>query len=247
MKFSMKIYSSVSAFLILLLMSVSLLAGDYADLNFVGFSRDGNFLAFEEYGVQDGSGFPYSNLYFVDVLKNSFAAPPVSIRIEKEMATEMAARNKAQLSSAKTLRELKIIKGNIGKHVVSHLINDLTLGEDSGARITSVAQFAAEIGSLYRRGFYELSLKPVLTKTKDCEAFEQKTFRFELSLKDKENNATKFLQKDADLPKSRGCALDYRIQDVYLYENNIAVFLNVFKLGFEGPNMRFMVVSGKLK
>jgi predicted secreted protein len=243
----MKIYSSVSAFLILLLMSVSLLAGDYADLNFVGFSRDGNFLAFEEYGVQDGSGFPYSNFYFVNIEKNSFAAPPVSARIDKEMATEIMARNKAQLIAANKLRELKIIKGNTGKHVVSHLMNDLTFDEDSGAGASGVVRFAAEIGSMYRKGFYELSLKPLLTKTKDCEAFEQKTFRFELSLKDKENNTTKFLQKDAELPKSRGCALGYRIQDIYLYENNIAVFLNVFKLGFEGPDMRFIVVSGKLK
>ncbi len=236
-----------SILLTLLMLSVNLYAGDYANLNFIGFSKDGKFLAFEEYGTQDGSGFPYSNYYFVDVVKNSFAAPPVSVRIEKETTTEVAARNKAQLLAAKKLRELKIIKGNDGKHVVSHLINDLTLDEDSSSKSASVVRFAAEIGSMYRKGFYELSLKSFLTKTKDCEAFEQETFRFELSLKDKETETAKFLQKDAELPKGRGCALDYRIQDVYLYENNIAVFLNVFKLGFEGPDMRFMVVSGKLK
>lgn len=236
-----------SILLALLILSVNLYAGDYANLNFIGFSGDGKFLAFEEYGIQDGSGFPYSNFYFVNVEKNSFAAPPVFVRIDKEMATEMAARNKAQLLAAKKLRELKIIKGNIGKHVISHSINDLTLEEETNANAASVVRFAAEIGSMYRKGFYELSLKPVLTKTKDCEAFEKETFRFELSLKDKENETTKFLQKDTELPKSRGCALDYRIQDVYLYKNNIAVFLNVFKLGFEGPDMRFMAVSGKLK
>ncbi|MGE6786024.1 DUF2259 domain-containing protein, partial [Ensifer adhaerens] len=34
------------------------LAGDYAALQPIGFSADGNVFAFEEYGVQDGSGFP---------------------------------------------------------------------------------------------------------------------------------------------------------------------------------------------
>jgi len=242
-----KIYSLFFASILLGVIAVNSFAGDYANLNFIGFSKDGKFLAFEEYGTQDGSGFPYSNFYFVNVEKNSFAVPPVSVRIDTEMATEMAARNKAQLIAAKKLRELRIIKGNDGKHVVSHLINDLTLDDDSGAKSASFVRFAAEIGSMYRKGFYELSLKPILTKTKDCAVFEQETFRFELSLKDKETETTKFLQKDAALSKSRGCALGYRIQDVYLYENNIAIFINVFKLGFEGPDMRFMVVSGKLK
>jgi predicted secreted protein len=63
-------------------------AGDYANLNFVGFSKDGRYLAFEEYGVQDGSGFPYSSYYFVDVAKNSFAAPSINVRLDNEQATE---------------------------------------------------------------------------------------------------------------------------------------------------------------
>ena len=67
-------------------------AGDFANLNFIGFSKDGRYLAFEEYGIQDGSGWAYSNFYFVDVAKNVYAAPSITIRIENDYATERQAR-----------------------------------------------------------------------------------------------------------------------------------------------------------
>jgi predicted secreted protein len=245
-----KIHSTVFAFLILLAMCADSPAGDYANLNVIGFSKDGKFLAYEEYGSFDGSGFPYSNIYFINVEKNAYAAAPVSVTIEKETATENAARSKAKIAAAKKLRELKIVSGNKGKLVASHLITDLTYDAESKDG-TDKVRFAEILISMYRRGDYELTLKPILTKTKDCEAYGYDIFKLELSLKNNEAETTRFLQKDAELPKSRGCVIEYRIQDVYLYEkaldeNNIAIFINVFTPGFEGPDMRYMVVSGKL-
>jgi predicted secreted protein len=46
--------------------SVPALAADTAALSILGFSRDQGVFAFEEYGIQDGSGFPYSNIYAID-------------------------------------------------------------------------------------------------------------------------------------------------------------------------------------
>lgn len=227
-------------------MSADLFAGDFANLNFIGFSKDGKFLAFEEYGTTDGAGFPYSNIYFINVESNSYAAAPVNIRIEKESATEAQARSKAKFAAAKNLQSFKITAGNTGTHAVSHLLNDLSFYQESPGAIDT-AHFAGIVASAnYRKGDYELSLKPILTETKDCKVFERETYKMELTLRDNENKTTRVLQKDADLPKTRGCATDYAIQEVYLYENHIAAFLNVFSPGFEGDDMRFMVVSGKL-
>ena len=235
----------LSAFLILFAMSVNALAGDYANLNFIGFSKDGKFLAFEEYGTGDGSGYPYSNIYFINTEKNAHAAAPVTVLIERETATERQARNRAALAAAKKLRELKIVKGNTGTHTVSRLITDLTYEKKSNEASETV-RFAEIVGSMYHKGDYELTLQTIETKTKECEPYEMDIFKFELTLKDRENDTTRVLQKDKELPKSRGCAIEYRIQDVYLYENTAAVFINVFTPGFEGPDMRFMVVTGNL-
>ena len=47
-------------------------AGEFAQVDLLGFSRSGSHFAFEEYGVQDGSGFPYSNIYVIDVGDDSW-------------------------------------------------------------------------------------------------------------------------------------------------------------------------------
>src|SRR3569833_2885359 len=43
------------------------LAGDRANLNILGYSEDGRYFAFEEYGVHDGAGGNYSSIYVIDL------------------------------------------------------------------------------------------------------------------------------------------------------------------------------------
>lgn len=227
--------------------AANLFAGDYATLNFIGFSSDGRYLAFEEYGVQDGSGFPYSNIYFIDTAKNVYAAPPAKAFLKDEMASINTARGRSASHAAKKLKQYGIVKGNTGKHVISHLINDLTVSEMSDGEAPIAVQFAETIGSMYKRGHFELVLRPEKNMPKDCEAFEQEMFMLDLKLVNRDYDSTTVLQQDAALPASRGCALGYRFQDVYLHKGVIVVFLNVFTTGFEGPDMRFMAVTGPLK
>lgn len=227
------------------LLTLNCFAGDYATLNVIGFSKNGRYLAFEEYGSQDGSGFPYSNICFIDTAKNVYAAPCIGVIIEKESATESSARRRSALLARKKLKQLGIVKGNTGKLVVSHQITDLTFEKSENA--ASVVKFAEEIGSMYRRGDLELVLKETPVKVKDCEVYELETNLLELTLVNNEDDTNKVLQKDAALPASRGCALSYELQDVYLYEGFIATFVRYFTPGFEGPDMRFMAVTGKLK
>ncbi|MGQ3280698.1 MAG: DUF2259 domain-containing protein, partial [Shinella sp.] len=52
------------AFLASLLATAGASAGDFSTFQTLGFSPDGKVYAFEEFGVQDGSGFPYSTVYF---------------------------------------------------------------------------------------------------------------------------------------------------------------------------------------
>lgn len=221
-------------------------AGTYSTLNVIGFSKDGKFMAFEEYGTGDGSGYPYVNIFFINVEKNSYAAEPYRLMIENENSTETIARNKAKLATEKKLKELKIIRGNMGKHLVSRLLTDIDVRETESDTTPVELRFSEEVGSMYKRGDYTLKLTPSEVTTKDCEGFGFPTFKFELSLRDNEAKKTIVLQKDNDLPKGRGCALGYRIQDIFLYERNLVVFISVYKPGFEGPDMDFMAVAGKL-
>jgi len=217
-------------------------AGDYAKLEVIGFSQEGRYLAFEEYGTQDGSGFPYSSIFFIDTAKNSFAVPPIKVRIEKEAASEGQARRQAANLAAKSLAAYRIVRGNTGNLVLSHLPTDLTFDDED-----KQVRFAEEIGSMYHKGDYALKLNEIPLKTPECQSYGDETFGLELTLSDKEGNATRTLQKDVALPASRGCALSYDIRSVYIYKGLIAAFVSVYTRGFEGPDLRHLAVTGKLK
>ena len=237
------------AVVILVSLSTQALAGDYATLNFIGFSKDGRYLAFEEYGTQDGSGFPYSNIYFLDVVKNSFAAPQINVRLENETASEQQARSRAKLRAAASLRRLKIVNGNTGTMIISRAHNDIAVNNflSSEPDKTETINFAEIIGSMYRAGDYDLILKPIPDKSKECEYTYQPAFMFELTLKDKTDGRTVVLQKDAKTPSSRSCPIDYAMQYAYLYENYIVVFVATYSIGFEGPDLRYLAVTGAFK
>jgi predicted secreted protein len=226
-------------------------AGDYASLNFIGFSNDGKYLAFEEYGVQDGSGFPYSDLYFIDVAKNAFAAPPVKTMLDNESATEDQARARTKRLAAASLKKFRIVQGNTGKLVVSRLLTDLSLDDDAkiDAKGSQKIRFADEVGSMYTGNTFDLTLTGKAATTDDCGVLDEPAEIFELSFKyeNKQSGAegTVVLQKDTTLPKARGCAFGYSVRSVYLYKNSIAVFLNTYTRGFEGPDLRYLAVTGK--
>jgi len=233
---------------VLSFLAVGVRAGDYAKLNFIGFSKSGKYLAFEEYGVQDGSGFPYSAFYVVNVETNSYAAGPFESRLESETATQLQARTKARLAAAASLRKFGIIERNTGSLVISRLFTDLTVQRlDDPETKTKKIKFAEFVDSMYTEGDYDLTLDLVEQKTKACEIEELPVYKIALTLKDNKADTTTVLQKDATLPPSRGCPIGYDMQYVYLYKNNIAVFLNYLTTGFEGPDLRYIVVTGKYK
>lgn len=237
------------AFFAFILLTANVFAGDYARLNFIGFSKDGNFLAFEEYGTQDGSGFPYSNIFFVDTAKNSFAAAPIKIRLDNESATESAARVKAKTAVALNLRKFKIIVGNTGEMLVARLLTDLSADKISpgDANKNQFVKFTDYRVSNYYENEFELSLTTSKVKTKTCEYASDQVLKFDLTLKNTKANTLKILQSDKTLPETRNCPLAYSIQNVYVYQNRITVFLNVYTMGFEGPDMRFLSVAGIYK
>jgi len=230
------------ALVLICALAAAAFAGDYAKLEVIGFSTDSRYLAFEEYGTQDGSGFPYSSIFFIDTAKNSFATAPVKVRIEKERATEKLARTRAAALATKSLRQFAIVRGNTGSLVLSHLPTDLTFDDED-----KQVRFAEEIGSMYHKGDYALKLNEIPLKSPECQSYGDDTFGFELTLSNKDGNATRTLQKDAALPTSRGCPLSYDIRSVYIYKGLVAAFVSVYTRGFEGPDLRHLAVTGKLK
>ena len=63
---------------VLILLGASLLfAGDIARFVNLGFSHDNRYFMFAQYGVKEGTSFPYADLFVVDVPTNRFASQGV--------------------------------------------------------------------------------------------------------------------------------------------------------------------------
>lgn len=89
----------LAASAVTLMLAAPAMAGDRALIDFIGFSEDGQYFAFEEFGVQDGSGFPYSNIYVLDVSADSWVdGTPVRVQLDDEGARRKrrAARRRAK-------------------------------------------------------------------------------------------------------------------------------------------------------
>ncbi len=252
----LKIHRVIFVLVILSLLPANLLAIDYAKLNFIGFSNDGKYLAFEEYGTDNGAdNESYANIFFVDVAKNSFAAKPINkvlIGSENNPGDSLpAVRTQAKNAAAPNLKKFRIVTGNTGDLVVARLITDLGGPNDQSDNDTEVQTSGDQVIYFTNQMFFGpvinkfvLSLKTIEVKLKACEN-RNPIFKFELYLRNEGTDAKKerVLHKDPTLPPSRGCAESYSIQNVYLYNNHIAVFLNVYLPGLEGKDMRYLVVT----
>jgi predicted secreted protein len=62
-------------------------AGDAATRDIIGFSPDGRYFAFEQHGIQDGSGFPYAEIFVIDAAEDRWVpGTPIRKRADDEKA-----------------------------------------------------------------------------------------------------------------------------------------------------------------
>ena len=274
-----KIRSLIWAFFLTAAMSSYSFAFSYDGLDYIGFSSDGKYLAFENSGSGgDDVGGEYSTTYYIDTAGNRFAAAPSvfvwdSDTPEKSKAI-FAERYKKSVHA--NLRKFGIIRGNTGGLVVLHLLSDWSFikpiesehyfydsdgtrkallapaykgavtGSENGGTEKIIFNSDFDYFSRKTHEFYELTLISTPLSATGGGA----PYKLELTLEDKTKfpvNKLQILQKDLDkLPKSRADVLGYRIEQVFIYRDRIAIFINVFAYGFEEATMSYMVVTGKL-
>lgn len=195
------------------------LAADQSTLAFLGFSKDGKYAAYEQYGVQDGSGFPYSEIVVLSVPQSKTV-----ISVKKVIQTESSGVKEARSQAAKAavLGRYGIQIKNLGRTVYAS-----PLGK-------SMVQFQAKSRA------YQMGILPINFKNSDCISPSAKGVSVQLN--------KKVIFKDAVLPKDRYCAQKYAIQQVRIWDTSksFVAFLRYEKDGFEGPDVRYWAVTGIL-
>ncbi len=213
-------HSRILPALLFVVAAASAKAGDTSQLEFIGFSKDLKYCGFEVHGVFDGSGFPYSTVYLVDVDANDYAAPPTAV-VGRNGETEEEVRVKAAAMASAVKDKLRIDGANTGTIVEA----------DADAHRLDLAG-AGVNGSL------RLIEKPTGKSTEA--GLPEKMFELDLAVGGK----TVVLQKDRSLPKGRSGAYAYSIKRAYINGGRIAAFLSFERPGFEGPDVRQMIITG---
>lgn len=221
--------------LLLMLLTLPLFAGDTANIHFMGFSPSGDYVAFQQSGTQDGSGFPYAELYIIETEKNNYAVKPLKITIQdpegkcnQKDCTEQDVLRKTVIKRKKKLLRTKISSKYKGSGIA---LNDLNTKDNL---TTTNLMIDSQL--------YTLELN--VTEAGKDPYMNLPLQKFTLSLK--YSQGRKVLQHDRSLPKSRGYVLSYKIHSVYTLNHYLAVILSCKKVGFEGPDTRYMMVTTKL-
>lgn len=230
------------------LLSPAAFAGDTAKLHVLGFSKTGSFFAFEQYGFQDGSGFPYSEIFVVDVIGDSWVKPS-PFRLRKDVDVGLgdaadnaltAARSENRLAAQPLLKD-KAIAGK-GDTVGFSPLTELT--SDPHKMIVAPRVFFQEGDSPV-----ELTLSEYALPDATCQGYGAETRGFRLTMV--YDGVTRVLNEDKSVPKSRKCPLSYRIERFVTFfpaeaPPVFAVLLQMDSLGFEGPDRRYLAITGRL-
>lgn len=223
------------------------MAGDVAGLEILGFSQDGGVFAFEEYGVQDGSGFPYANRYYIDIATDEFLkGTPVRVRLEEDGAALETARKQAREKAEKIVPQAELA-ANLG---ITAGFNPVTeLSADPYRMAVNPRPVFPPVDEPLEFRLEEIPLNN-LPGMETCDSQgEINGFRL-LRVEARDGGTTRLLHEDKTIPKSRGCPNGYRIGAVQTFAMDklsaYAVLIAVRQYGFEGPDWRWIAVTGRL-
>ncbi|WP_162247332.1 DUF2259 domain-containing protein [Devosia sp. Root635] len=229
-----------SVFAMLALLATPALAGDRALVDIIGYSESGQYFAFEEFGIQDGSGFAYSSIYVVDLSTDSWVVgTPIREQADDEGVTLAQIRAEAQVQAAADIAGFGI---DVPAEFAA-LIGDGAPGADGQSlRFGAPGYNPGDV-----TGDYELRLRsfPTTAAAPCADWFSVEPLGYELMIANM--GSARLIHRDGALPRSRGCPVTYRLYGVVLpfsagSISDAVALVSVYPGGFEGPDRRFIAV-----
>lgn len=221
-------------------------AGDFAEFRPLGFSESGQYYSFAQIGVRDGSGFPYAELWVIDVPKNEQVATSfidLDEEDEEVVGTAEQALKKA-IADAKLERFSIECNENSGSDLLVHLPTD------HSAFTNNVFSLEPGVGggAFGTTAKYEVRLDAIETEPAidfPIDFGPAKMLKLSIAGLEEASGTVQILQEDKRLPKSRAYPLDYSIRRVTTFKDSLVVIVSYTTPGFEGPDVRYMTISGK--
>lgn len=240
-----------------ILLAGNAVAGTVSTLRDVGFSANGKYFAFtttEDDGMADIS---CRTTTFINTVRNEWIGRPYSVckfseaEFGLKQARNMRKRSdRARREITRLTKKLRINFKNDGKRVFYRSAFRYWKASDSADKEFSKKGESITFGK--RGGRYRLRLSKKNVKSAKCEGmmFNHPPAVMSLRMRNLTSNQSIPLQVDRRIPKTRGCPYHYRIQNVYTHKrgrgNVIVTLLQYFNPSIEGPDERYLAVSGRM-
>jgi predicted secreted protein len=239
-------------------------AGDAAARRIIGFSPDGNYFAFEQYGTLDAgaSDSGYSEIDIIDTRTDQFVGgKPILVVDETEESTLTLeqARAKAAAQAAPILAKYAIAARGERKALDKFTFPDDMVGYNDIPRLEQASQQSLSPAN-EELEVTSIQLDQILAdSTADCSSSfdvtkqgdtSGKALGFRLTLEGPDGKPFKILHEDKTVPGSRNCPTSYSLSESYEYTPSgkpavIVVLVQRFSQGFEGRDRRFIAVTGQ--
>lgn len=225
-----KLFSAFCAFAFSSLYLISTQAMDLYNFRNLGFSPDGQFYAYANTVVKDGSGFPHASVYVLDVSKNAIVSS-ASLTIQDDSSYEESEALRRVLLTM-DLAAFKIYPGhNLGEDHALIKRNDHEVAFDTDSNDYAL----------------ELSEKDAVNAVKAaCSSPNKASKTFRLKLLDVYSQKEVLLADESFQPQARECSYGYKIEKVTHQGRSLVVVISYQVPGFEGPDTNYTVVTGRL-
>jgi predicted secreted protein len=230
-------------------------AGDAAARRVIGFSPDGAYFAFEQYGVLDraDSHSGWSEIAIIDTQADHIVGdkPILVVDAAKGAMPLNQARAQAAAQAAPLLAKYSI--GPRGKRTEYDRFTyaDAMIARDNIAHVESASERLL--------GIFQLE-QILADSAKDCSAsFDAaqrgdkagKALGFRLTLEAPDGQPVKVLHEDKLVPESRNCPTSYSLSEAYEFRPTgkppvVAVLVQVFSEGYQGRDRRFIAAAGQI-
>lgn len=239
----------LAAFLTLICASPAL-AADAAESFAIGYSSDARYFAFEQFGIQDGSGFPYSDIFVLDLKDNSWVeGSPIRELTEDESGNLGESRRKNAARAAPLLERLAITEPVT---ILASLPAYQAVADRGSIQYDRWYQMGGAVNrpaadlALDR---FELRVEPIKLPAPPahCSIDDGETAGLLATLKNLKTGEQHEVYRDQTVPKSRGCPADYDIDKVVVAagfdtpDRPVAI-IGVYSYGFEGTDRRYMAI-----
>ncbi|MEO0335867.1 MAG: DUF2259 domain-containing protein [Pseudomonadota bacterium] len=243
---------------LILSVSFSALAEDTPFMHLLGYSPNGQYMAFQEVVIQDGSGNLSSRIYILDTVADRYVPQGWS---QNPMLNDYLDVN-GEMGEAEGLQSLSSFTKQ-AQAKASSLLSEFGVDPKKGQQL--LATFGPRIGGLVYQGkqIYLYKRGEVIEVTPDrfsmCEGYEglipdlgpNKLLGYSIiaTSADKEDYSPVTVHNDmlknngnGWVPSSRGCPQEYSVAGAVAYGDQITLIVQVQTHGFEGADVSLITV-----